>query len=136
MTITWEEVFLQQRVNAGLNELLYRVKSPPQFTTRQLDVLAAFLNVAHMSTVVANQLQLTIVDFRKYRANREDMVTSVLAAVGPGSSAAVMSVVGLTMRSGSLVRVIAYFLAKMCIMLMTKMTYVGVCNGCQVESHT
>ncbi|KAK9372619.1 uncharacterized protein V1513DRAFT_427364 [Lipomyces chichibuensis] len=39
-----------------------------------------------MSAAVANQLQHTIVDFREYRANGEDMVTSVLAAVGPGSS--------------------------------------------------
>ncbi|KAK9342737.1 hypothetical protein V1522DRAFT_447929 [Lipomyces starkeyi] len=50
-TTTWEEVFLQQRVNTGLNELLDRVNSPLQFTTRQLDTLGAFLNVAHMSTV-------------------------------------------------------------------------------------
>ncbi|KAK9371613.1 uncharacterized protein V1513DRAFT_333096 [Lipomyces chichibuensis] len=111
VAITWEEVFLQQHLNTGLAELLDRVNSPPQFTARQFDTLAAFLNIAHMSTAVANLLQHTIVDFRKYRANGEDMLLLCLQLLGLDQGTAVMSVASLNMMSGSLVRLIAYFLA-------------------------
>ncbi|KAK9311292.1 hypothetical protein V1524DRAFT_459772 [Lipomyces starkeyi] len=66
-------------------ELIDKVKQPPEFTDAQWDALAAYLDVQPPSAAMIRELQKTMVHFRKYRANREDIVTSALVTARPES---------------------------------------------------
>ncbi|KAK9428401.1 hypothetical protein V1505DRAFT_377114, partial [Lipomyces doorenjongii] len=55
-----------------------KVKRPPEFTDEQWDALAAYFDIQPPSAAMIHEMQKTMVHFRKYRANREDIVTSSL----------------------------------------------------------
>jgi hypothetical protein len=83
--LSWEEVFMQDRAISTLTGLIDKVKRPPEFTDEQWEALAAHFDIQPPSAAMIHEMQKTMVHFRKYRANREDIVTSALVTARPES---------------------------------------------------